>query len=351
MPTCLVTGAAGFIGSNLCDRLLAEGYRVIGLDSLDESYDVRLKRLNLDDAVRNPRFSFVLGDLRYINLNSLLAGTDLVFHLAGAVRPECAEARFALTERLVDGLGSSSVRAFVHASSWSVDGAAAPPEVNAPFAPSSPFRFDGLGAESVALRRASEQGIRVMAARYLHVYGPRQRPDMMVEQLIAAAIEERVASLPDLSRTRDLLFVDDAVEMTLAIAQGGMPGRVYDIGSGCAKPLSEVVEHVERATGRSIVTARLPARDGEYRQVRLASERFDTGKADAEVGLAAGIAAQFAAHVARRNALAVWSRVPQVAPRGFRYSCENAYVLPADARAHVAEDGALALPMFAPGTR
>jgi len=240
----LVTGAAGFIGSRLCERLIADGHDVVGVDCFADGYERRLKEQNLDELRFAPRFELVARDLAGDALDDLLAGVDRVFHLAG--QPGVREsfgvgfARYVrnnimATQRLLEAAGRCDLDAFVYASSSSVYGnaVASPTAETQPRRPESPYGMTKAATEDLAAVYHRAAGIPVVGLRYFTVYGPRQRPDMAFARFIDQALGGRPLSvLGDGSQLRDFTYVDDAVDATLAAAERGRPGAVYNVGGG-----------------------------------------------------------------------------------------------------------------------
>jgi nucleoside-diphosphate-sugar epimerase len=185
----LVTGVAGFIGSNIARRLLADGHDFVGVDALTDYYEPQIKRSNLRRA-DDPRFRFVEGDLNTLDLAPLLADTEVVFHEAGqpGVRASWgsefgryASDNICATQRLLEEAHrAGSLRRFVYASSSSVYGNAEryPTEETDRPQPVSPYGVTKLAAEHLCSLYAHNYGLPTVSLRYFTVYGPGQRPDM-----------------------------------------------------------------------------------------------------------------------------------------------------------------------------
>jgi UDP-glucuronate 4-epimerase len=240
----LVTGAAGFIGSSLCDRLVADGHHVVGVDCFTDYYDRWLKVQNLDGLRFAPLFEFEDRDLSADPLDDLLAGVDTVFHLAGqpGVRHSFGRGfelyvrhNITATQRLLEEAASHKLRAFVYASSSSIYGNArqSPTPESAPRLPESPYGMTKAATEDLAAVYHRAAAVPVVGLRYFTVYGPRQRPDMAFTRFIDQALSGRPLSvLGDGHQLRDFTYVDDAVEATLAAAMHGRRGAVYNVGGG-----------------------------------------------------------------------------------------------------------------------
>lgn len=252
MKTALVTGAAGFIGCHLCERLLAEGYAVRGLDSFTPHYPRVLKEQNLADLRNSPSFSLHERDIAGSEVDDLVQGVDVVFHLAArpGVRDSWVEfneyvhSNIVGTKRLLDACAGRPVR-FVCASSSSVYGNARelPVTEGAPLHPISPYGASKVMTETMAEAYAYSHGLDVVRLRYFSVYGPRQRPDMGVARFLeAAATGGEITVFGDGRQLRDMTYVGDAVQATIGAADLAEPGTVYNIASGEPRALVEVLD-------------------------------------------------------------------------------------------------------------
>ena len=242
----LVTGAAGFIGSHLCERLLADGWVVHGLDSYTNHYDRSLKRLNLAGLRDNPRFHFHLRDLAGAPLDELVSDVHVVYHLAArpGVRDswDCfddyAHSNIIGAKQLLDACAVHSVR-YVYASSSSVYGNSPVLPVVEQLAPRpiSPYGATKVMAEVMAGSYAEAHGFEVIGLRYFTVYGPRQRPDMAISSFIEAAdAGEPIWVFGDGRQQRDFTYVSDIVDGTIGAAAYGVPGEVYNLASSAPVP-------------------------------------------------------------------------------------------------------------------
>ena len=275
MPTCLVTGAAGFIGSHLTRRLLDDGWTVIAVDAFTDSYDPAEKLARAAQLSRHRRCRVVAGDLVDLPLPQLLRRTEVVFHLAGrpGVRPSFRlEGRYrhdnvAATERLVAAArGSRSVRRLVYASSSSLYGNAPLPfRETMELAPLSPYGRTKLEAERLCLA-ASDEHLETVALRYFTVYGPDQRPDLALRRFAEAALAGRpLPFLGDGTQTRDFTYVDDIVEATLRAASAPVAGLAVNVGGGSRVSLLEVAALLKRLLARQVAVRVAPAARGDVR--------------------------------------------------------------------------------------
>lgn len=256
----MVTGAAGFIGSTLSRRLLADGHEVVGVDCLTDAYDVELKSRNLDGLIDHDGFQLVCADLSRTMPWSVLQQVDVVYHLAGQASvtrswgtrfTDYTANNITATHELLTACVDAGLRRFVFASSSSVYGNAAvqPTAETVLPRPISPYGVSKLAAEHLCLAFHREMDVPVTCLRYFTVYGPRQRPDMGIHKLFrAAATGERFGVRGDGSATRDFTYVDDAVEATYRAGLGDWDG-VLNIGGGNPVSLAEVIERVQAIAG------------------------------------------------------------------------------------------------------
>jgi nucleoside-diphosphate-sugar epimerase len=250
----VVTGAAGFIGSHLCEALVGAGSRVVGIDSFTANYDVRIKRANVAALITNPRFELIEESINDINLDGVLSGARSVFHLAAqpGVRDSWArrfdeyiDSNIRATQRLCEACRGKPLERFVYASSSSVygDTAQLPMNENHPTRPHSPYGVTKLSGEALCLLYKRNFGLPVVSLRFFTVYGPRQRPDMAFHKFIAAALEGRPLEVyGNGAQTRDFTYVSDIVDANL-LAMGYRGGEsVFNIGGGSRIALSAALD-------------------------------------------------------------------------------------------------------------
>ena len=266
MPTHIVTGVAGFIGSNLAEALLDRGDRVIGVDQFNDYYNPQLKRNNISSLKENSAFTLIESDIQTLNWQELLQDVDVVYHQAAqaGVRASWGEGFRHYTERNINATQiileaakeTQSLKRFVYASTSSVYGNAETmptPETICP-QPVSPYGITKLAAERMCWLYQQNFGVPVTALRYFTVYGPRQRPDMAFHKFFKAAIQDEAISIyGDGKQTRDFTFVSDAVAANLAA--GEVPeaiGEVFNIGGGSRVVLTDVLATMETVIGQPI---------------------------------------------------------------------------------------------------
>ena len=302
MGRVLVTGAAGFIGSHLVERLLAGGREVVGVDSFTGYYSRERKERNLSGALQDPGFELVEGDLLALDLDEVLFGVDAVLHLAGepGVRrswgknfARYVERNVLTTQRLLETASGGGTR-FVFVSSSSVYGGdgGEPVAEDHPRRPASPYGMSKLAAEELVELYRRERALPATILRYFTVYGPRQRPEMALARFLFAARKGRpVEIFGDGEQTRDMTYVLDAVEATVAALEAA-PG-VYNVGGGTRATVNEMLDTVRRVSGVDVEVRYGPVAAGDVRSTWADSRRAarELGYAP-RTGLEEGIAAQ-----------------------------------------------------------
>jgi len=288
----LVTGAGGFIGSHLTERLLRDGVRVTGVDCFTDYYDPALKRRNLAAAIEHPGFRLLELDLGAADL-SALPDVSVVYHQAAqpGVRASWG-AEFAVythhnvlaTQRLLERYRGASIERFVYASSSSVYGDAErypTPETLLP-RPFSPYGVSKLAGEHLVLLYGRNFGMPVSALRYFTVYGPRQRPDMAFHRFCRAMLlGETITVYGDGTQSRDFTFIEDAIEANVRAWTRSAPHGVYNVGGGSQVELLEAIRLLEGALGSRARLQFEPRPPGDPLRTRA-----DASRLRAELGFA-----------------------------------------------------------------
>jgi nucleoside-diphosphate-sugar epimerase len=271
---CLVTGAAGFIGSHLCERLLQLGHEVVGLDAFIPYYPRPVKEAALQTARRHPRFTFHELDLRRDALDAAVAGVEAVFHLAATAGLVKSWTDFDLyescnvlgTQRLLEATYRlPALKRFLYASTSSVYGRYASGDESLPVRPTSPYGVTKLAGENLCRAYADERGLPLVVLRYFSVYGPRQRPDMGYYRFIAALLgDEPITVYGDGHQVRGNTYIDDCVAATVA-ALAALPGETFNLGGGETASVWDILARLERILGRKARIESAPARPGDQR--------------------------------------------------------------------------------------
>ena len=304
MAHALVTGAAGFIGSTLADRLLADGVRVTGVDAFTDYYDVALKRRNVAGALAHRGFELLELDLGTADL-AALPEVDVVFHNAAQPGVRASWGRefsaythhnVLATQRLLERYKRSRLERFVYASSSSIYGDAESYPTSEAMLPRpfSPYGVTKLAGEHLVLLYGRNFGTSVAALRYFTVYGPRQRPDMAFHRFCRAMLaNEPITVYGDGHQSRDFTFVADAVEANVRAWQRAAPQGVYNVGGGSQVEVLEAIALLENSLGRKARVNLEPRPAGDPLRTRADATRLasDLGYAT-KVGIADGLAAQ-----------------------------------------------------------
>jgi nucleoside-diphosphate-sugar epimerase len=302
----VVTGAAGFIGSHLSEKLLAAGHDVVGVDCFADYYERSRKEQNLERSRSYDRFHFAPADLVDAELAPLLDGADVVYHLAGqpGVRPSWGSQfdryvrdNVIATQRLLEALKEASLKRFVFAGSSSVYGDAErfPTKETALPRPVSPYGVTKLAAEHLTLLYFRNFGIPAVSVRYFTVYGPRQRPDMAFSRFMEAMTAgEEIEVFGDGEQTREFTYVSDAVDGTIKASTADVAGQIFNLGGGSRVTVNKVLATLEEISGLTVRRRQLPDAPGDPRHtsasINLARERLGW---EPRVSLAEGLAKQW----------------------------------------------------------
>ncbi|MCA8962247.1 MAG: GDP-mannose 4,6-dehydratase [Planctomycetes bacterium] len=255
--TVLVTGGAGFIGSHVCEALLARGDEVVCLDSLDDYYDPEIKRQNIAPLRNQPTFTFYRGDIRDASMLGEIAerhSIDAVIHLAAraGVRPSIqlpalyADVNIAGTSNVLEFARKAGIRTFVFASSSSVYGerTETPFRVTDPVdRPVSPYAATKRAGELIAHTYHHLYGMDIACLRFFTVYGPRQRPEMAIHKFTRLlASGQPIPMFGDGSSQRDYTYIDDIVDGVLSALDHHRGYEIYNLGNCRMVSLKELVE-------------------------------------------------------------------------------------------------------------
>ncbi|MDH3732653.1 MAG: GDP-mannose 4,6-dehydratase [Gemmatimonadota bacterium] len=283
MKRILVTGAAGFIGSHLVERLLDRGLEVVGLDNFDDFYDPTVKRSNLEAALDHAAFELVEGDIRDAEaLDALPDGWTSIVHLAAraGVRPSIEQpilyqdVNVTGTQQLLEVARRRGVDEFVFGSSSSVYGN----NRKIPFSESDPV--DHPISPYAATKRAGELlchtyshlfGLGCLCLRFFTVYGPRQRPDLAIHKftrLLSAG--ETIQQFGDGTTKRDYTHIEDILQGVEAAIEytAGHPGAfdIVNLGESQTVELSRLIGLISSALGVEPRIEVLPPQPGDVEQ-------------------------------------------------------------------------------------
>jgi UDP-glucuronate 4-epimerase len=289
----LVTGAAGFIGSHLTERLLNDGWTVVGVDSFDEFYDPRIKRRNLAGCLSHPAFRLVEGDIRdrAAMERAVESGTDVIVHLAAraGVRPSILEPALYTdvningTVLLLELARQRAISKFVFASSSSVYGN----NKKVPFSeddnvdfPISPYAATKKAGELICHTYHHLHGLAINCLRFFTVYGPRQRPDLAIHKF-ARLIEEGkpIPVYGDGTMMRDFTYIDDILNGVVAAMDRCAGYEIYNLGESQPISVNDLITELEHALGKKAIRQYLPLQPGDVDRTYA-----DIAKARARLG-------------------------------------------------------------------
>lgn len=286
----LVTGCAGFIGSHLCEELLKAGHSVTGVDALTDYYDPLIKKSNIEHCRTWRTFRFLncfVTDLTSEHIRD----TDVIFHLAGqpGVRSSWGDQfqsylnqNVLATQVLLEhAKRSSQLRRFIYTSSSSVYGNPHHDHIHEdhPKNPFSPYGVTKLAGEQLCMLFAGNYGVPAIALRLFTVFGPRQRPDMLIHRLITSGIAgSRFTLYGDGTQYRDFTYVGDVVGAMLTAATNQTDARIFNIAGGQVATVNDVISMVEDVIGTRIAVDR-----GKHSKGDVAGTRADISLATKEL--------------------------------------------------------------------
>jgi UDP-glucuronate 4-epimerase len=291
-----VTGAAGFIGSQLAETLQAAGHDVVGIDSFTDYYDVALKERNAR-ALTVVRLDLARDELDF-------AGFDGVFHLAGQpgvrsfgdVFPLYVERNVLASQRVFEAAAAAGARVLFSSSS-SIYGEAEryPTAEDVAPRPVSPYGITKLAGEHLARAYRRSFGLDVVVLRYFNAYGPRQRPDMAFPRIVDALLDGTPFSLyGDGEQSRSFTYVGDVVAATVTAMERAEPGAVLNVGGGEEATMNETIALLESIAGRPLDVRREEAVAGDQRRTKADTTRIREALGwEPRTALAQGLRAQW----------------------------------------------------------
>jgi UDP-glucuronate 4-epimerase len=289
----LVTGAAGFIGSHLSERLVGEGWEVVGVDNFDDFYDPRIKRRNIEALLKDKGFQLLEADIRDSAAmhGAVGGGIDIIVHLAAraGVRPSIAKPLLYAdvnvngTVVLLEAAKERGIEKFIFGSSSSVYGN----NEKVPFSeddnvdfPISPYAATKKAGELICHTYHHLYDISITCLRFFTVYGPRQRPDLAIHKF-ARLIEEGKA-IPvygDGTMMRDFTYIDDIINGTTAAMEKCSGFNIYNLGESRPIVVNDLIIEIEKALGKKAVKEYLPVQPGDVERTYA-----DVSKAVGELG-------------------------------------------------------------------
>ena len=281
----LVTGCAGFIGSQLVESLLADGIAVVGIDCFNDNYSRALKLSNLRHLSEWDAFEFVPIDLARGDLADIVGECDVVYHLAaepgvrsswGARYENYLRNNVLATQHLLETVKERPDVRFVYASSSSVygDSAVMPTHEDVVLRPLSPYGQTKASMELLCELYRLSHGVDTVGLRYFTVYGPRQRPDMAFHRFCRAALTGApITVFGDGHQTRDFTFVADIVAATRAAARAPLTHRVLNVGGGSPASIREAIDIIGSLLGRPIDVTYTDPERGDVRDTAADATR------------------------------------------------------------------------------
>ena len=289
----LITGAAGFIGSHLCERLLDDGRQVVGVDNFDDFYDPQIKRRNITSCLKNKNFQLIEADIRDGSAMDDAVGdsVDIIVHLAAraGVRPSIAQPLLYAdvningTTVLLEAAKKHNVGKFIFGSSSSVYGN----NEKVPFSeddnvdfPISPYAATKKACELICHTYHHLYGISVTCLRFFTVYGPRQRPDLAIHKFATLIEQEKpIPVYGDGTMSRDFTYIDDIINGTVAAMQNCNGFNIYNLGESRPITVNDLVAEIEKALGKKAIKEHVPPQPGDVERTYA-----DVSKAVKELG-------------------------------------------------------------------
>lgn len=286
----IVTGAAGFIGSSICEELLKNGDDVLGIDCFIDYYPKKIKENNLKTLFDYTRFKFIDKNINQIDLSELLGGVDVIFHQAAQAGVRASWGKdFDIytynniqgTQKILEACKGKNIK-IIYASSSSVYGETThlPMKEEHPTQPLSPYGVSKLAAEHLCVLYTKNFKLHTCSLRYFTVYGPKQRPDMAFHKFCKAILTgKEILIYGDGKQTRDFTFIKDAVNANILASKKGTEGAVYNIGGGSRISINEVLTLLEDISGKKVKVIYSEKQKGDVTHTYA-----DTTRAKTEIG-------------------------------------------------------------------
>jgi UDP-glucuronate 4-epimerase len=273
----LITGAAGFIGSHLCERLLAEGWIIVGIDNFNDFYDPQIKRNNICDCLKDENFQLIEADIRDSQAMEKAIGEDvqIIVHLAAmaGVRPSIAQPLLYAdvningTMVLLELAKKHKVNKFIFGSSSSVYGN----NEKVPFSeddnvdfPISPYAATKKAGELVCHTYHHLYSMSITCLRFFTVYGPRQRPDLAIHKFVKLIEQDKpIPIYGDGSMMRDFTYIDDILNGIVAAMSKCNGFNIYNLGESQPITVNDLIREIENALGKKAVRQYQPPQPGD----------------------------------------------------------------------------------------
>jgi UDP-glucuronate 4-epimerase len=272
----VVLGAAGFIGSHLCEQLLLENYEVLGIDAyIDESYPGVIKRKNIAKSLLHPNFSFMECDLRDQIAPNTFRNNDVIINEAAmpGLPLSWTNSKFYFQSNtfvpinVLSNLEGLQIKKYIQISTSSVYGKFAVGDENLPLQPISPYGVSKLSAEFMVSNLCNNLEIPYNTLRYFSVFGPRQRPDMAYSQIIRKCMAgDEIEIFGDGKQSRTNTFVSDIVSGTIQTISKGISGEIYNLAGNQSVNLLEVIDFIKKNLDSKSKIKFLKPRQGDQRQ-------------------------------------------------------------------------------------
>lgn len=274
----LITGGAGFIGSHAVDRLLKDGKKVICLDNFDNFYDPAIKRRNISDAIKNPNYKLIEGDIRDLKLLKDIFSSHKISHVfhpaaRAGVRPSIADpllyedVNIKGTMNMLEMAKGFKVENFVFASSSSVYGE----NKKVPFSesdnvdkPISPYAATKKACEEICFTYHHLYNISITCLRFFTVYGPRQRPEMAIHKFTRLIDEGRkLPMFGDGSSKRDYTYIDDIIDGVMKSLDKKHDFEIFNLGESETTELRKLISLIEKNLGKKAQIDEQPNQPGD----------------------------------------------------------------------------------------
>lgn len=278
MAKVLVTGCAGFIGSHLAEALLQKNHEVTGIDCFTPYYPRKIKEENLKTTRQNKNFKFIEADITKYDLKKLIRNKEIIFHEAAQPGVRYSWENFdsylknniLATQKLLSACTETKPK-FIFASSSSVygDSDELPIKESLLLKPISPYGITKVACENLCYAYHRNYGIPIIILRYFTVYGPRQRPDMLINKIVHNIFSgKEIEIYGDGTQSRDFTFISDIVEATISAASISECYSVFNIGGGSNITLLQLIQLIENFTGKKAKIKYMEEQKGDMKHTK-----------------------------------------------------------------------------------